>query len=209
MLDPCTWFLRASYLRPSTIHTCFFPSQKKRDDGRGKLVGPTAPTSFGSTPPMPPFGIGSNAPLSCTPLHHSGSGCDREGEREGEEDRRAARGTGTGIDASEMPPVRLDTWWSFARRGIQRGVRREHVQASVREMNLQGQDWDTVVIRKKAPSGSAAKDKDAINAVRDRGNHRRRRRRRDGGRWTWHRIRKERWKTWMNGRKRGTKRRGC
>ena len=37
-------------------------------------------------------------------------------------------------------------------------------------MNLQGQDWDTVVIRKKAPSGSAAKDKDAINAVRDRGN---------------------------------------
>ena len=115
MLDPCTWFLRASYLRPSTIHTCFFPSQKKRDDGRGKLVGPTAPTSFGSTPPMPPFGIGSNAPLSCTPLHHSGSGCDREGEREGEEDRRTARGTGSGIDASEMPPVRLGTCWSFAR----------------------------------------------------------------------------------------------
>lgn len=37
-------------------------------------------------------------------------------------------------------------------------------------MNLQGQDWDTVVIRKKAPSGSAAKDKDAINAVRANAN---------------------------------------
>jgi len=36
-------------------------------------------------------------------------------------------------------------------------------------MNLQGQDWDTVVIRKKAPSGSAAKDKDAINAARRSG----------------------------------------
>eukprot|EP00775_Hariotina_reticulata_P004498 gene4498-4751_t len=36
-------------------------------------------------------------------------------------------------------------------------------------MNLQGQDWDTVVIRKKKPSTAALKDEGAVNAARRSG----------------------------------------
>eukprot|EP00879_Flechtneria_rotunda_P000544 GHRR01000650.1.p1 GENE.GHRR01000650.1~~GHRR01000650.1.p1 ORF type:complete len:144 (+),score=37.19 GHRR01000650.1:189-620(+) len=36
-------------------------------------------------------------------------------------------------------------------------------------MNLNGQDWDTVVIRKKAPSTSQLKDEGAVNAARRAG----------------------------------------
>ncbi|CAD7700214.1 unnamed protein product [Ostreobium quekettii] len=36
-------------------------------------------------------------------------------------------------------------------------------------MNLQGQDWDTVVIRKKTPKGSEAKSSAAVNQARRAG----------------------------------------
>jgi hypothetical protein len=34
-------------------------------------------------------------------------------------------------------------------------------------MNLNGQDWDSVVIRKKKPTSSQLKDESAVNAVSD------------------------------------------
>ena len=33
-------------------------------------------------------------------------------------------------------------------------------------MNMNSQDWDTVVLRKKQPTGAALKDEAAVNAVR-------------------------------------------
>ncbi|GLC42269.1 multiprotein-bridging factor 1 [Pleodorina starrii] len=36
-------------------------------------------------------------------------------------------------------------------------------------MNMNGQDWDQVVIRKKQPSGAALKDEAAVNAARRQG----------------------------------------
>lgn len=36
-------------------------------------------------------------------------------------------------------------------------------------MNLSGQDWDTVVLKKKAPTASQAKDEAAVNAARRSG----------------------------------------
>ena len=33
-------------------------------------------------------------------------------------------------------------------------------------MNLNGQDWDSVVIRKKKPTSAQLKDESAVNAVR-------------------------------------------
>lgn len=185
--SPCWILARGSYVPrasdlPRSTRASFL--RRRRDT---TVVGSSwvSPHRRRSDPHLqcPPLGSDPMPPFRAPPLHRSGSGWDRVGAREGEEDRRTARRAGRGIDASEM---RRFGWTPGGRShvvGIQIGVRREHVQASVREMNLQGQDWDTVVVRKKAPSGSAAKDKDAINAVRDRGNHRRRRRR-DGGRWT-------------------------